>query len=1043
MNEKMFLKRKALQTIIVVCALCSTFSLYAQRTVSGTVTDVNDEPISGVSVSVKGTSVGTVSGVNGTYQLNVEENTTIMFSYVGYITQEIKVTSQTEISVKLLDASQSLEEVVVVGYGTQKKVNLTGAVAQIGGEVLENRAVTHVSQALQGQVANLNITPTSNGGRPDATQSINIRGYTGFGSTGSPLVVIDGIQGGDINNVNMSDVASISVLKDAASAAIYGSSAPYGVILITTKRGKAGQKPTITYNNNFGWAQPIHLPETMNSLEFTDFFNGAADNSGSAHTISDHKLQRIKDYMAGIINEESEPDPANPAIWEWGNGNNNFFKLLLKDFAFQQQHNAGVSGSLSHSSYYIGLGYTSKDGLFNDFGEDSYNRYNVRANLSSEITKWLSFNFRSAFSRTQAVAPNYSFESGPMALLFRMWPMRTYLKPNGEKDWWIRTIELGGRDRSTGDNAILTGEFVVRPLEGWEITANYTFDGVYNNSTSHRATVYQTMPTGTQAIIANNPNSFSRSTAKNQHYTVNAFTSYEKQLSDHYFKAMVGYTQELYDNVSFSAGNNQLYSDELPSLALSYGTARSIGESASQLAIRGGFGRINYNYREKYLFELNGRYDGTSRFLKDVRYRFYPGVSAGWVVSKESFWEPVEPIVNSLKFRVEYGQLGDQSFTGYYPFYPSLNSVSPTSSNYFFSDGRQAYISNPGIINSSLTWITTTTLDFGADLSFLSNRLNVSFDWYRRYMDDYVGPAQQLPAVLGTGAPQTNSTAVKTEGWELTVGFNDRKGDFSYGVSAVLSDYQGTVMKYPNPEGLNTTWYEGQKMGEIWGYETVGLFQSEEEIASAPSQNLLYSRWSPGDVRYKDQNGDNEINWGANTLDDPGDRKVIGNNTPRYSFGVNMNAEYRGFDLAVFFQGVGKRDFWFGGSSEFWGINGSESASNGYVYQLDRWSESNPGGYYPKFYLTGEMSKNTQTQTRYLSNAAYLRVKNLQLGYSLPASLLKYIRFQKARIFVNVENLATLTSMIKSIDPELTYGRSDGKMYPLQRIWSCGLNITF
>ncbi|MDR1222240.1 MAG: TonB-dependent receptor [Tannerella sp.] len=1033
--------------ILLLCITSPFIQAQALRTITGSVYDGAGEPVIGANIKEKGVVAnGTITDVDGKFSLNVSQGATLVVSYIGYVTQEIAVRNQTNLTITLVEDALALDEVVVVGYGTQKKVNLTGAVAQVKGDVLENRSVTTVSQALQGQVANLNITTTGNGGRPDAAQSINIRGYTGFGSTGSPLVVIDGIQGGDMNSINMNDVESISVLKDGASAAIYGSSAPYGVILITTKRGKAGQKPTITYNNNFGWSQPISLPKMMNSLDWALFFNETCDNAGVAPYISDYRLQRIRDYLDGKITDQADSSNPNPgASWGKGEGNanNDFYKLLFKDFAFSQQQNVGISGNVNHSNYYVGLGYTQKDGQFNDYGEDSYRRYNVRANLSSEIAKWVSFNFRSAFSRVSTIAPNYSFNGGPFELLSGMWPAVPYILPTGEKYRWMRVQELGGRDRSANDNATLTGEFVFHPLAGWDITANYTYDGLYQNSTSHQATVYQTMPNGSQAVIANSPNSFKRSTAKNQHYTVNAFTSYEKQLKDHYFKAMVGYTQELYDDVNFSASNNQLYSDGLPSLTLSYGTSRSIGEGASQLAIRGGFGRINYNFKEKYLLELNGRYDGSSRFLSDVRNKFYPGVSAGWVASKESFWKPVEPIVNSLKFRVEYSSLGDQSFTGYYPFYPSLNTVSPTSSNWYFSGGRESYISNPGLIDQSLTWITTTTLDFGADLAFLSNRLNVSFDWYRRYMDDYTGPAQSLPAVLGTSAPQTNSTAIKTEGWELTIGFRDKKGDFSYGVSAVLSDYQGTVMKYPNPQGLNTTWYEGQKMGAIWGYETAGLFLSDEEIASAPSQNLFYSRWSRGDVRYKDQNGDKVIDWGSNTLEDPGDRKVIGNNTPRYTFGVNLNAEYRGFDLTLFLQGVGKRDIWLSDSNLFWGMVSNINYANAYDIHYDRWSENNPDGYFPKLYASDEADKNKQTQTRYLQNAAYLRVKNLQLGYSLPASLLKHISFQKARIFVNVENLLTFTSMIKTIDPELTYGSSDGKIYPLQRTWACGLNITF
>jgi TonB-linked SusC/RagA family outer membrane protein len=594
----------------------------------------------------------------------------------------------------------------------------------------------------------------------------------------------------------------------------------------------------------------------------------------------------------------------------------------------------------------------------------------------------------------------------------------------------------------------LTGEFVFHPLAGWDITANYAFDGVYVNSSTHNKTCFVPRPSGAASPYAGNPNGFSRSSSHNQHHTINAFSSYEKQLEGHYFKVLAGYTQELYDNLSLSGGNSYLYSDNLPSISLAYGASPNVGDNASQLAIRGGFGRINYNYQEKYLLEFDGRYDGTSRFMEDVRYHFYPGISAGWVPSKESFWNPIASIVNSMKIRVEYGQLGDHGFTGYYPFYPSLNTVSPTSSNYLFSGGRESYISNPGLINSTLTWITTTTLNFGTDLSFLSNRLNISFDWYRRYMDDFVGPSEQYPAILGTSAPQSNSTAVETKGFELTIGWQHRKGDFHYGVNAVLSDYRGTVVKYPNPQRLNNTWYEGQSMGEIWGYETYGLFRSAEDVASAPSQDQIYSRWSAGDVRYVDQNNDGAINWGENTVDNPGDRKVIGNTTPRYSFGLSLNAEYKGFDFTMFLQGVGKRNIWVGtdswaGPNYVFGVTGWIPGCSGFIQQRDRWSESAPDAYYPKYYMSDEMNKNMQTQSRYLQNAAYMRLKNLQLGYSLPTSLLGKFNCQKLRLFINVENLATFTNMIKTVDPELTYGSLDGKIYPLQRIWACGLNVTF
>ncbi|MDR1222121.1 MAG: SusC/RagA family TonB-linked outer membrane protein [Tannerella sp.] len=900
---------------------------------------------------------------------------------------------------------------------------------------------------------------TGSGGEPGASMNINIRGYTGFGSTGTPLIVIDGIQGGDINDINMNDVENISVLKDAASAAIYGSNAPYGVILITTKRGRTGQKPTVTYSNNFGWAQPINLPEMMNSLDFATFWNEAAANSGSALPFTEEVIQRIKDYQAGVIDYETIASPWEGSdgweSWAGANANNNWFDIFMKDFAFKQQHNVGVSGGTDNTNYYVGLGYLYQGGMWN-YGQDSYQRYNARANISTELTKWMSFSFRGSFTRGMKDAPNLSgSEATFMNQIGRTWPTVALYNPDGTYNATSKVVAYieGGRNGETRDNGVLTGEFVIRPLAGWDITANYSYDGTYVNGTQHLKTVYYTNPSGKRAILGGtSPSSFTRSTQKNQHHTVNIFTSYEKELSGHYFKLLAGYTQELYDNLSLSAGNNYLYSDQIPSLSLSYGTQRNISEGASQLAIRGGFGRFNYNYKEKYLFEFTGRYDGTSRFMDNVRYKLYPGVSAGWVTSKESFWKPLEPAVNLFKLRVEYASLGDQGFTGNYPFYPSLNTVSPTSSNFLFSGGRESYVSNPGIINTLLTWVTTETLNFGVDMSFLANQLNVSFDWYKRSMDDYVGPAQALPAILGASAPQTNSAAMETKGWELTVGWQHRPGKFGYGANLVLSDYRGTVTRYPNPSGLINTWYEGQRMGDFWGYETAGYFRTAEDVASAPSQNRIYSRWTPGDIRYADLNGDNQIDWGNGTLDDPGDQKIIGNGTPRYSFGVTLNADCKGFDLNVLFQGVGKRDAVLGNDnfcSLFWGMTGDQWHSNGFVTNLDRWSESNPDGYFPKYYFTsGEMVKNIQPQTKYMQNAAYMRIKNLQLGYTVPSSILRKIYCQKLRLFFNVENLATFTQMVKVINPELsnqggTWGRIDGKIYPLQRTWAGGFNITF
>ncbi|MDR1809442.1 MAG: TonB-dependent receptor [Prevotella sp.] len=1024
--------------------------------VTGVVSDSKGEPLIGVSVVEKGKKTGTITDLDGQFRIEVGDNATLTLSYIGFLTQDIAVGSRTDLKVTMHEDVGNLEEVVVVGYGTQKKVNLTGAVAQIKGEELENRSVSNIGQALQGQIANLNMAQTSVGGEPGATLSMNIRGYTGFGSKGSPLVVIDGIQSGDVNDVNMNDVETITVLKDAASAAIYGSSAPYGVILITTKKGKTGQKPTITYSNNFWFAQPINLPKMMNSIDGALLQNEACANAGVAPMFTDETIQKMRDYQAGLIKDQTMASDVEgvdayldgSSAW----ANNDWFDIMFKDVSFSQQHNLGVSGGTDKTNYYAGLGYTEQGGMW-EYGDDKYHRYNAKANMSTDITKWLSMSLRGAFFRAETDKPDLNgSEASYMNIISRWQPSSPLYYPNGNLTPRIGMAQAG-RDKTTRDNAILTGEFSLHPLDGLNITANYTFDGTYYNATAHSKTTYATTPSGKIVATSTGPNSFSRTQSRSHHYTVNAHASYEKQLSGHYFKALGGYTSELFDDLSLSAGNNYLYNDNNPSLTTAYGSNLKVGESASQLAIRGVFGRINYNYNERYLFEFDGRYDGTSRFLKDVRWKFYPGVSAAWALSKEAFWESLLPYANLVKFRVEYGSLGDQSFTGRYPFYPSLGTVPPTSSNYFFSGGRESYVSNPGIVNTALTWVTVTSIDYGIDLAFLSNRLNVSFDHYKRRMDDYVGPAEMLPAVLGASVPQTNSAAMETTGFEVSVEWKHRvNNDFSYGAKAVLSDYTGKVLKYPNPNKLLDTWYDGQTMGEIWGYDTYGLFQSDEEIAAAPDQTMLYSTWTPGDVRYKDLNNDGKIEWGENTVDNPGDRTVIGNSTPRYSYGVTLNAEYKGFDFAVFVQGIGKRDALIQNtatSTFLWGITGDAARSIPYTVHYDRWTPDNPNGYFPKYYMDrGQMSKNMQLQSRYLQDASYMRVKNVQIGYSLPASLLSKISCQKMRVFANVENLFLFTNMIKTINPEFSelsgfYSDINAKTYPLQRTWSCGVNVTF
>ena len=1045
---------------VFILLLFFTIQVFSQISVSGTITDADNAPLLGINVLVKGTTNGSVSNAEGKYRLQqVPSNAVLEFSSLGYLSQEIHVENRNTIDVILKEDTQLLDEVVVVGYGSLKKVNLTGAVEQISGQRLENRSVPTITQALQGTVANLNIS-TSNGA-PGTVQDINIRGYTGIiidddgnrkNLSNAPLIVIDGVQGGDLSSININDVESISVLKDAASAAIYGSSAPYGVIIVTTKKGRVG-KPVITYNNNFGFSQPINLPDYVNSLEFAEAFNEVGENSNyTAKLFNDEVIGRIKDYLAGKITDETIKNPASDDWYSWnaGNANNDWFKIFFKDYSFSQQHNVGVSGGGEHSNYYIGLGYNQQDGLYN-WANDIYKRYNARANVSSELTKWLTFNMRSSFSRENTNVPAiYSGISGGSSYsrdyfhqLGRTYPTVPLKNPDGyySEGSGILNFTDGGRNKSTTDRVMLTGEFVIRPLKGWDIIGNYTYSGDYNEATNHRKTFYIVKPSGTlQARGGTVPNFIQRDMYKNQHFVINAYSSYERNLGDHYFKVMAGYTQELYDNLSMQGSNDNLYSDEVPMLSMTYGTNRAASDDASQLAIRGGFGRINYSYKEKYLLELNGRYDGTSRFLKDKRYKFYPGMSVAWVPSNEAFWKPLHNYIDRLKIRLSYASLGDQSFTSnYYPFYPALDNKTPTNTNWIFSGGRESMFNAPMLVNYDLTWITTSSIDYGADLTFLKNRFNISYDYYKRYAKDFAGPGDAIPALLGTSAPLVNNAETETTGFEITLGWKDKIGNVTYGVNAVLSDYVGKVTKYNNPQKLiANVWYNGMTMGEIWGYQTVGLFKDQAEIDKT-DQSFLNANWYPGDVHYADLNNDGKIDIGDNTVDNPGDRKVIGNSTPRYSFGVNLNAEWKGFDITAFFQGVGKRDIMFDpGANFFWGFVNNEWQSSYFTVHTDRWTPDNPNGYFPRAYFTTD--KNKQEQTRYLQNAAYLRIKNMQLGYTLPKKITGKISLQRVRLFANVENLATFTSLIKIIDPEIV--NSDAKVYPLQRTWAFGINVT-
>ena len=1094
-------KKSFFKTVFIAIAIlvAGSFSLQAQAApmqqgipITGTIVDNTGEALPGVSIAVRGTTTGTTTDANGRYSINVpDRDAVLVFTFIGFGTQQIAVGGMSIVNVTMYEEASVLDELVVVGYGAVRRANLTGSVDQIDSRILEDRPITSVAQALQGTMANLNITTstatgTGGGGSPAATMSLNIRGITGIGATSSagasaagPLIVIDGVQGQNINTVNPNDIESISILKDAASAAIYGSNAPYGVILITTKQGQRGAKPTINYSTNLSWAAPIHMPKMVTSVEWAEILNQAQQNTNGRDFLNEEEMQRIRDYYDGKITTPTVTIPGRTGVTSWGgfdfvrsNDNVNWYDVYIKENAFSQQHNLSVSGGSQNSSYFIGLGYLTREGLLR-YGGDNYDRYNVRVNLSSNITNWLTANVRWAYTKGIHDRPTRTGNANFMQEAAQKWPIIPLKNNDGRWSDLSRIDQYlyGGRNVTTNDNNVMTGELVVAPLKGWNTTFNYTYrtNNIAQVENSINVILFDAWgnPYHSPGWTADGFNEYSRGRdnlarqrTDEERHTINAFTSYEMDVNDHYIQGMVGFAQEYihYYQMSMSSGNVTLYTTELPTFQTMYYTDNnmSVTEPSKQtLTTRGFFGRINYGYKNRYLFEFNGRYDGTSRYLEDVRWKFYPGVSAAWVVSMEDFWgETLRSYVDFFKVRGSYGSLGEQS-GGYYPFYPSMGVTAATAggTNWLFNGSRFSSLSAPGIVNPNLTWVTSTTAGFGIDAAFLKSRLTATYDWYQRMSTNVVGPPEELPAVLGVGAPNTNNSELKTTGFELTLAWRDRiqSAGIRYGIRANLANSKSEIMKYPNETNSLGNWYEGQIIGEIWGYVTDGYYTIAEQEAgidqtiqggtTGPGTN-----WTAGDIKYRDLNDDGFITRGENTVDDPGDRKIIGNSRPRYTYGVTLDAAWKNFDISLFLQGVGARDTWFGsGVGQFWGLSDSEWQANMLTIHRDRWTPDTPNGYYPKYYMSrgrATNEKNQLTQTKYLQNSAYMRLKNLQIGYTLPSELLNRVSISRARVYVSGENLLTFTKFVETIDPELA-GTDRGLGYPLQRSWSVGLNLSF
>lgn len=1040
-----------------------TQTIFAQNiTVKGTVTDGTGEAVIGASVVVKGDAAhGNITDIDGNYTLsNVPPQATLIFSYVGMKTQEIAVNGRVKIDVVLAEDSELLQEVVVVGYGTQKKVNLTGAVGTASGDVLQGRPITNVGQGLQGVIPNLNITMPS--GAPGQSATFNIRGGTSLNG-GSALILVDGVQT-DINLINPQDVENVSVLKDAASAAIYGARAAFGVVLITTKQGSRNSKVQVNYNNNFSWSAPTRLPEMPTSYQWAQAMNRMSVNDGQGDFFDETQLAMIKAHLedpaknpGAFIDNKGIMHPAhtaaNPA---WGYvGNTNWFKELYRNNAFMQQHNVSLQGGGEKSNFYGSLAYQGQDGLYR-YGNDKFQRYNLTFNYTQRLTDWVELGFNTKYIHTAEDVPNTENDgmANPQYETYRTFPTVVMFLPDGnygglEGRRFNKNVSgrmaTAGRNLRGVDDVWFTGRFKITPLKNWSIQGDYTVNKWIRDIRDHRKIGYQTMPENVPALTYNTPNKYYMRRDIDTYTALNIWSQYDKQINQHFFSALVGYNQEAKQNSGMEARTENLYLNDVPLLHMA-NDLKSVRQPGTQWAVQGVFGRLNYDFAGKYLVELNARYDGSSKYQKEKRWGVFPSASLGWRASEEDFFTPLRHVVDNLKVRLSVGELGNQITEGNFDY---ISSVSGNMIDYLIDDKQLVGISQPSLPNLNTTWERVMNYNVGLDWNLFQNKLYGSFDYYIR---NTIGMVQSkaYPAVLGASGGKENVADMQTRGWELSIDWRDQVNDvfgkpMKYSVGVGVSDSYSEITKYDNPTGALGDWYVGRRLGEIWGYTTEGhILTAEQATAQNTRQAVIARNWRIGDIMYADLDGNGVVDYGNNTLENPGDKRIIGNSTPRYRFNLTGNLDWNNFNLRIFFEGMGKRDVWLS-SFMFWGYAGQWwSAITKYHYD-NTWSPENPNGYF----VASNFGQNKEVQTKYLQNAAYVRLKDVSLSYTIPQHLTKKLQLTNMRVFVSGQNLWDLTGMLPDIDPEIANvsftggGVGDGFKYPYSRTISCGVSLTF
>lgn len=1109
--------------------------------VNGLVVDVNGEPVIGASVVEKGTTNGGITDINGKFTLNVKPGSTLQISFVGYQTQEVKATKTVKVVLK--EDSELLSEVVVVGYGTQKKANLTGAVATVDvNKTLDSRPIADIGRGLQGSVPGVNITiPT---GEIGSDPLIKIRGQIGsISGNNTPLILLDNVEIPSIQMVNPNDVQSISVLKDAASSSIYGSKAAFGVILITTKSGAQTDKFEVSYSNNFSWQDPAKSIEIggIEALQYTldaQINRGEPMPAGGFWRISPESLEKAIEWQKQYGGKVKWNDPVVYGRDWYYDGKDKYgyrlydaAKAMVRNWAPTMSHNLSVNGKSGKTSYNIGLGYLDQSGMSKTAKKDDFKRYNASVSVTSELNKYLTVRASSIYSDRNKRYPGIGNTSAdPWLYMYRwspLFPMGVTEHGNPLKE---PSYEMAASNTDNLQNKYYNVNlgFTLNITKNWDVKFDYIYDR-QTSETNSSVTQYEAGATwyaptawienGSQVFVneqgervdtggmpayrfpvekyynSSGPGAsqvgYQNKSVDNN--TFNIYTTYNLQLGaekEHAFKFMVGMNRVTSKWSSHKGWKTNLIDLTNPQFPLASGDQFIEGDRNWEAQL-GFFGRLNYSFEDRYFLEANIRRDGSSKFPKNLQWRWFPSFSAGWVFTNESFMKPVENILSFGKFRASWGSIGDQT-------------VSNTLYKAILADGQSSWLDGsgnkmplygtPSLVDSDISWQEIETLDFGVDLRFFKNKFGVTFDWYRRDTKNMIIEGESLPVTLGATAPKGNYGSLRTKGWELSADFTHRfSNGLGINVMASISDATTYITKgadYLTPwedRKLGTTYSTGRRYGDIYGFVTDRLFQKEDFVYGADGQiekiTVIYNGtahttnkqsspypvyqvhyednnkliFAPGDVKFVDLDGDGYITPGTGTNGNPGDQTVIGNSTPRYEYSFRLGADYKGIDFSIFFQGIGKRQIWGSGQLAIPGYNAKEGALPK-TFTTDYWTEERTDAFYPRAWNLGGSNTgfSMQKQSRYLLDMSYLRIKNITLGYTFPENLLSKVYISKARLYMSLENFFTFDKLNGlPIDPEAISGysmfRSDsnynlgrtGMGTPVFKTLSCGVQLTF